>query len=356
MQREPPLRRGRRRPRPQPPTGSRRSRSHRRQDRLRGCARGRARGRRPCPRPSATSRRPVPRAAATPSPTRAGCSRTPCGSAPTSGDTAGSGSGAVGSASPPGRVPGGVEPGGIPADAVEPGGYGAPCGARHPAHLETALETIEAGGIPLLPGGGRQQDAGADELELESRRGGAGHLGEPGVDDVGCARQGPGTERRLLHAHPLELVLGRATQHLGRALLHGRDDDEVSKALEEVLDEPPRVVTGLDDPVDLAEGRGPVGSGEGVDGRVEQLPVGEAEQRDGTVIGEALGAGAGDELVEHRQGVTHRPATGPRDEGEHTRRDRDALRLRAVAPCRRSAWPAAPAGRDSGACGSGSCR
>ena len=89
----------------------------------------------------------------------------------------------------------------------------------------------------------------------------------------------PGPKRRLLHAHALELVLGDAAQHLRGALRHGRDDDEVAQPLEEVLDEPARVVTGLDDPVDLAERRRAVAGGERVDGRVEQLAVGEAEQR-----------------------------------------------------------------------------
>ena len=124
---------------------------------------------------------------------------------------------------------------------------------RDALDVEATLEAVEARGIPALAGGGREQDARADQLELEARRGGAGHLGEPGVDDVGRAGQGAAAEGGRLLAHPLELVLGHAAQHRRRAVGHGRDDDEVAQPLEQVLDEPARVEPGLDDPVDLVE-------------------------------------------------------------------------------------------------------
>src|SRR6478609_4556986 len=118
------------------------------------------------------------------------------------------------------------------------------------------LDTGEAGGIPLLAGGGRQEDARADQLELQPRGRGAGHLGEAGVDDVGRTRERTRAEARLLDAHALELVLGDAAQHLSRALGDRGHDDEVAQALEQVLDETARVVARLDDLVDLAEGGG----------------------------------------------------------------------------------------------------
>ena len=110
-----------------------------------------------------------------------------------------------------------------------------------------------------------------------------------GVDDVGRARERARAEAPPAAAHALELVLGHAAQHRPGALGDGRDDDEVAQALEQVLDEAARVVAGLDDPVDLAERRGAVAGGQRVDGRVEQLAVGEAEQRHRAVVGQALG-------------------------------------------------------------------
>jgi hypothetical protein len=80
-----------------------------------------------------------------------------------------------------------------------------------------------------------------------------------------------GTEAGLLTAHPVELVFGHAAQHLGRPIGHRGDDDEVAQPLQQVHREPPRVVPGLDDLVDLAEDRRRVPRGERVDRRVEQL-------------------------------------------------------------------------------------
>ena len=198
-------------------------------------------------------------------------------------------------------------------------------GRRHPTDVEATLEPVEARGVAGLTGGTGQQDAGRDELELEAGRGGAGHLGEPGVDDVGGPGERPGAERGRLEPHPLELVLGHVPQHLAGAVGQGRHDDEVAQPLEEVLDEAPRVEAGLDHLVDGAEDGCRVAGGEGVDGGVEQLAVGEAEQGRGRLVGEALGAGPRDELVEHRQRVTHRTATRAHDERQHARGHRDAL-------------------------------
>ncbi len=196
---------------------------------------------------------------------------------------------------------------------------------RDPADVEAALEAVEARGIPALTRGGGEEDPGGDELELEPRRRRAGHLGEAGVDDVGGAGQGAGAEGGRLVAHPLELVLGEGAEDGRRAVRHCGDDDEVAQPLEEVLDEAARVEAGLDDPLDGPEGTTAVGRREGVDGRVEELPVGEPEQGGGRVVGEPLVSRPGDELVEDRQRVADRPATGPDDEGQHAGSDVDAL-------------------------------
>ena len=123
--------------------------------------------------------------------------------------------------------------------------------------------------------------------------------------------------------HPLELVLGDPTQHRRGPLGDGSNDDQVAQALEQVLDEPPWVVAGLDHLVDLPEHGGTVTGREPIDRRVEQLTVGEPEQRRSILVGQSLIAGPGNQLVEHRQRVTDRTAAGTNDEGENARRDRD---------------------------------
>ncbi|OUD91671.1 hypothetical protein CMMCAS05_09080 [Clavibacter michiganensis subsp. michiganensis] len=122
------------------------------------------------------------------------------------------------------------------------------------------------------------EHAGDQQLEVEARGGGAGHLGEGGVDHVRGARQLDGAEGHGLGAHALELVLRGAAQHGGGALDGGgADDDEVAQALEEVLHEAARILAGLDDPVDAREGAGRVVPGDRVDDLVEQRRVRVAE-------------------------------------------------------------------------------
>ena len=70
---------------------------------------------------------------------------------------------------------------------------------------------------------------------------------------------------------------------------------------------------------------GCVVGGQRVDGLVEQGVVGDPEQADGGLVGDALRPGAGEQLVEDRQRVAHRAAARADDEREHGRLDVDAL-------------------------------
>jgi hypothetical protein len=68
-------------------------------------------------------------------------------------------------------------------------------GRRRPREVDAALDAVEAGhDRPLVAVGGGQQHARADQLELEAGRGGAAHLGQPGVDEVGGAAELGGAE------------------------------------------------------------------------------------------------------------------------------------------------------------------
>ena len=64
----------------------------------------------------------------------------------------------------------------------------------------------------------------------------------------------------------------------------GRDDDEVAQALEQVFDEAPRILPGLDDAVDRGERRRGIARAERVDDLVEQRAVRVAEQGDGALV------------------------------------------------------------------------
>ena len=233
----------------------------------------------------------------------------------------------------------------------------APAAARRaPADVQPPLQAVEPGGVAALTGGAGQQHPRADQLQLQPRRGGAAHLGQPGVDDVGRPRQRPGAERGRLLAHPLELVLGHAAQHRRRAVRDGGDDDEVAQPLEHVLDEASRVVPGLDHLVDLLEDGGGAAGGQAVDGGVEQLAVGEAQQRGRTLVGQPPLPRAGDQLVEDGERVTDRA----RRRRGRRRRARPArpppTRPRTARRGSPAAAAAAPGGTGSGGSASGSCR
>ncbi|CAB4763364.1 unannotated protein [freshwater metagenome] len=175
--------------------------------------------------------------------------------------------------------------------------------------------------------GARQQDAGADQLQQQPGRGGAAHLGETGGHEVGGAGEVGGPEPGGLGDQPLPGVLGDVDQPGRGGVGHGGHDHQVAQAAQQVLGEAARVLPGLDDLVDHAEDRGSVAGGEGVDDLVEQAVGGVAQQTRGQRVRDTLGAGATEQLVEHREGVTGRASTGADHERDRSRLDRDPLAL-----------------------------
>ena len=122
------------------------------------------------------------------------------------------------------------------------------------------------------------------ELELQPRRGRAGHVVERRDDEVGGARQARRAEDVGLARHAGEVFGRDAAQHGGGALAGRGDDDEVAQPLEQVVDEPARILAGLHDAVDRGEGGRGIRGAERVDHLVEQLGVRVAEQRDRALV------------------------------------------------------------------------
>ena len=186
-----------------------------------------------------------------------------------------------------------------------------------------ALETLHQRGVRRRGRG--QQHPRAHQLQQQPRRGGAPHLGQRGVHQLGVPRQGCGTEALGLVDHPLELVRGDVDQPLLPRVGHGVHEDQVTQALQEVGGEAARVVPRLDEPVDGAEHRGPVVRAEGVDDVVEDRDVGDPQQADRPRVGDPCVVRAGEQLVEHRERVTRRPAARPDHQRVDRGLDRDAL-------------------------------
>ena len=153
------------------------------------------------------------------------------------------------------------------------------------------------------------ENPGDEELELQTRRRGTGHLVEGRDDEIRRPRQSRDTESGGLASHAFEFVVGHSAQHRRGSRSRRGDDDEVAQTLEQVVDETARILTGLHDAVDRGERPRAVVCGESVDDLVEQFGVRVAEECDGPLVVHehpALGIpiGSGNELIEQREGVT----------------------------------------------------
>ena len=83
----------------------------------------------------------------------------------------------------------------------------------------------------------------------------------------------------------------------------GLEQHEVAQAVEEVFGEFSGRQAGLDDVIDRGEEAGTIVGGEGGDSGVDKRVVGNAEKHAGVLVGEAVGAGAGEKLVEDGERV-----------------------------------------------------
>ena len=193
---------------------------------------------------------------------------------------------------------------------------------------EAPLHPVEARGEAALAVVSRgQQHPGAQQLQVQARRGRPRHLRGRRVGEVGGPRELCGAEARRLQRHPLQLVGRHAGEDLVGLLPHRLDDHEVPQALQQVVDEAPRVLPGGDHPVDHAEDRRAVAGGERRGHVVQQGGVGVAEEGDGVLVVDALRPGAGGQLVEDGQRVTHRPGPGAHHQRKHPGADDHALRV-----------------------------
>ncbi len=105
---------------------------------------------------------------------------------------------------------------------------------------------------------------------MQPGRGGARHFSERGVGDISGTGELSGTEVVGLATHAGDLVRRHAAEDGLGAFRHGLDDDEVAEPLQQVLDEAPGIVTGLDDAVHGTENGGGIGRGDCLHDVVEQ--------------------------------------------------------------------------------------
>ena len=134
----------------------------------------------------------------------------------------------------------------------------------------------------------------------------------------GPARERPRADAGGLIAHPVQHVAGRVDHPAGGRVGYRLQHDQVSEAFEQVGGEPARVVARVDDRLDRTEQRCGVAGGQRIDGIVDQCDVGGTQQCQRPWIADPIAIRTGQQLVEHRQGVTGRATAG----ADHQRIDR----------------------------------
>ena len=108
---------------------------------------------------------------------------------------------------------------------------------------------------------------------------------------------------------------------------HGLQNHQIAQTVEQIDGEAARVVAGLDDVVHHREEAGFVLVGEGFDGVVKQRDIGDTQKRPGQVVGQTIGPGAGQQLVQQRQSITRGTAARLNNHGIHGVLDLHALGL-----------------------------
>ena len=123
------------------------------------------------------------------------------------------------------------------------------------------------------------------------------------MHDLGVTRQRRGPKTRRLLTHPLQHVAGRVDHTAGGGIAHRLQHNQVAESLQQIGGEPARVVAGVDHRLDGAEQCRGIAGGQRVDRIVDQRDVGGAEQRQRPPVFDPVARGAGQQLVEHREGV-----------------------------------------------------
>ncbi len=122
--------------------------------------------------------------------------------------------------------------------------------------------------------------------------------------DLGAPGQGGEAQAGGLPTHRLQDVDRHVYESAIRGVGNRVQQDQVAQALEQVRGEAARIVARLHDPLHGPEQGRTVGRREGVDRRVDECGVRDAEQAERALVGDALRPGAREQLVHDRQRVT----------------------------------------------------
>ena len=122
-----------------------------------------------------------------------------------------------------------------------------------------------------------------------------------------------------LHLHAFKLVTGRSRQDIDCRISRHGDNQEVTQTLQEVLNEPTRIMARLHHVLHNSESGSTITARERINRLIKQSSVGVPQQRNSKVIAQRPLHCASHQLIEDRQRVAHRPSTRPHHEGKHAR-------------------------------------
>ncbi len=141
---------------------------------------------------------------------------------------------------------------------------------------------------------------------MESRCSSPTHAIECSADGICDARQFTARKCSRLFEHALQLRFGNPTEYCRSAIYRGSvHHDEVAQTFEQIFNEPPRVLPGLDNTVTRLECCGRIADGERFNHRVQQLSTRESEQTSRPLQTDMVPLAASDELIKDAQGVAH---------------------------------------------------
>ena len=199
-----------------------------------------------------------------------------------------------------------------------------PHGAARRADREAPLDALEAldhRRVGRRRGG--QEHARADELEQQARRGRPAHLGRARCAPARRGGRAPAGPRRWAWS-TIRSISSAGTSTRPRSPASGtawtriRSRRRWSRSAAKRRGSCPASTRRSTAP----NTAGPSSGAEGVDDVVEDRDVGDPEQADRARVGDALVAGAGEQLVEHRERVARGPAAGAHHERVDGRLDR----------------------------------
>ena len=164
---------------------------------------------------------------------------------------------------------------------------------------------------------GRKRHPRAQNLQQQPRRRRPTHLRETIIDHRSTPRQRRRPQRLGLLPQRVLLLLRNIHQPALESIRHRLNNQQVTEAIQQIHRKATRVVTGVDDVVDNREQARLILGSQRLRGTVQQRRIRHAQQRHRALIGHALRARTGEQLIQDGQRITRRTPARAHDQRIH---------------------------------------